>query len=211
MSNNSMKGEPIYRCPSCKSIKVKKSDLKCPVCFELLPTDLEPEYYSTTKEPFKKSSGVGFFKVIIGLVFAFVAINIYLAEGDVSYRSRSSSQRSNRSSSNNQFRYPRKYCSKTESGKTVCIKREHITCSLKGYYGAQDWGKTKTGDWIICKSYGIMTDLLGNKSHWSSYKPRECLYSHYGKIFKGWDYDDTFTCDAAKKTGVIDKMVEKHF
>ena len=67
--NNSKKGEPIYRCPSCKSIKVKKSDLKCPVCFELLPTDLEPEYYSTKKNPFKKSSGIGCLKVVFGFLF----------------------------------------------------------------------------------------------------------------------------------------------
>tara|TARA_Y100001968_G_scaffold46972_1_gene37124 strand:- start:467 stop:1771 length:1305 start_codon:yes stop_codon:yes gene_type:complete len=194
-----MKGEPIYRCPSCKSIKVKKSDLKCPVCFELLPTDLEPEYYSTKKDPFKKSSGIGcFFKVFFGLFGAylfFVLIMVLLEIGGKLP-----------SSSNNQSRFRREYCSKTTSGKTVCIKREHITCSLKSRYGANDWGKTKTGDFIICKSYGIMTDILGNKSHWSSYKPRECLYTHYRKIFKGFDYDDTFTCSAAKYTGKLEEF-----
>jgi len=199
--NNSKKGEPIYRCPSCKSIKVKKSDLKCPVCFELLPTDLEPEYYSTKKDPFKKSSGIGcFFKVFFGLFGAylfFVLIMVLLEIGGKLP-----------SSSNNQSRFRREYCSKTTSGRTICIKRENITCYTERDYPTY---RNIIATILKCRSYGISTDLVGNRFHWSSNRTRYCMYKYDFKLVKGKDYDDTFTCDAAKKTGVLDKMVEKHF
>ena len=88
MSNNSKKGEPIYRCPSCQSIKVKKYHLRCPSCFQKLPADLEPAYYATQKDPFKKSSEIGFFKVIIGLVLVFGGIYFFeeTEVGNVWYR-----------------------------------------------------------------------------------------------------------------------------
>ena len=93
------------------------------------------------------------------------------------------------------------YCQKTSSGKTLCAKKENISCSKKE-------GKPRKGYTINCIANGVMTDLAGTKYHWSSEQDSQswdkgdvtCYYS-VDYQFYAWEDKQrgltSLTCEAA--------------
>ena len=147
-------------------------------------------------------------------MFAIVGGISFYGYSNNEYSVKNSSQRSSSSSSNNQYRFRREYCAKTESGETICIKRENIICKQIEHGNPQYVNAS-----IYCQSSGIKTDLVGNRYHWSEkyWTPYStvikitCAKIDRGResnriaLLKGVHWD-RFTCQAAKYTGVLDKF-----
>lgn len=102
------------------------------------------------------------------------------------------------------------YCQKTSSGKTLCAKKENISCSKKE-------GIPRKGYTINCIVNGVMTDLAGTKYHWSSEQDSQswdkgdvtCYYS-VDYQFYAWEDKQrgltSLTCEAANHFNIIKKL-----
>ena len=94
------------------------------------------------------------------------------------------------------------YCQKTESGMTLCVKKENILC--------ETIADSQLGDRyrIECKMSGVLKDLAGKKSHWTSVSDKYAMGGGYVTCYYSFDYNGTLpasslTCNAANNFKMV--------